>query len=95
MQVQKKDGSLEEFDRSKVSGGVVKAGATLDQAETIATQVEAWARESAVDGIIRANEVRTKVLELLRATNPEAGATFEAYKKPVADSPGQEAQPEG
>lgn len=81
MQVQKRDGGLEEFDRSKVSGGVVKSGGTLDQAETIATQVETWAQGVAVDGVIKAGEIRMKVLELLQAVNPEAAATFEAYRK--------------
>lgn len=82
MQVQKRDGSLEEFDRSKISGGVVKAGTTPDQAESITTQVETWAQGAAVDGVVMASGIRMKVLELLRTVNPEAAAVFEAYKKP-------------
>ena len=81
MQVQKKDGSFEDFDRSKISGGVVKAGGTLDQGEAIATQVENWAQEAVVEGVVRASDIRTKVTELFQAANPEAGAAFGSYQK--------------
>jgi len=80
--VQKRDGKLEGFDRSKISNGVVKSGATPEQAEKIASQVEVWAQVAAVDGVIKSSDVRPKVLELLRSANPEAADNFEAYRKP-------------
>lgn len=82
MQIQKRDGSLEDFDQSKISSGLVKAGATLDQAETIASQAVTWAQGAAVEGVLRASEVKTKVVELLQAANPEAAVVFEAFRKP-------------
>lgn len=81
MQVQKKDGSLEEFDRSKVSGGVIKAGGTFDQAEAIASQAETWAQGAVVDGVVRASDVRAKVAELLQNANPKAAAAFGTHKR--------------
>ncbi len=83
IKVQKKDGRLEDFDRSKVSGGVMKSGATPEQAETVASQVETWAQTVAANGVISAAEIRAKALEILRAVNPEAAGAFETYQKTV------------
>lgn len=81
IKVQKKDGSLEDFDRSKVSNGVVKAGASFDQAESVASQVETWAQGVAVNGMVKSSDIRMKVLEFLQSTNTAVAAKFGAYKK--------------
>ena len=83
IKVQKKDGRLEDFDRSKVSGGIVKSGATSEQAENVAAQVENWAQTATTNGVINSVTVREKVLELLRSVNPEVAVSFEAYRKAV------------
>lgn len=83
IKVQKKDGRLEDFDRNKISGGIVKSGATPEQAENIAAQVESWAQTAAANGVISSVAVREKVLELLRSVNPEVAVSFEAYHKAV------------
>lgn len=83
MKVQKKDGRLDDFDRSKILAGLIKSGATPDQAETITKQVEGWIPEVAVNGMIRSSEIRVKALEALRIVNPQAAANFETYKKPT------------
>ena len=79
--VQKKDGSLEDFDRGKITGGVVKAGGSAEDAERVAAEVEAWLPTVAVNGIVKSTDIRTKGLEALRTTNPTVAASFEAYKK--------------
>lgn len=81
IKVEKKDGRLEDFDRNKVSSGVVKSGVSPEEAENIATQIETWSQGAAVDGVVKATDIRAKVLELLRSVDPEAAASFEAYKK--------------
>ena len=81
IKVRKKDGRLEDFDRNKVTGGIAKSGATPEQVENIARQVEAWIQGAATDGVVDSNSIKGKVLELLRPANPEAAKTFEAYKK--------------
>lgn len=81
IKVEKKDGRLEGFDRNKINKGIVKSGASPTEAETIANQIETWAQSAVVDGVIKSSAIRTKVLALLRPVNPEAAATFEAYKK--------------
>jgi transcriptional regulator NrdR family protein len=81
LQVQKKDGSMQLFDRTKILAGLVKSGATSEQAETVASQVEAWAQTGAPNGVIASLDLRAKVLEFLKVVNPVAGAAFESYQK--------------
>ncbi len=83
MQVKKKDGRLEDFDRGKISRGIVASGASQETADAIATEVENWAAGAATDETIAAAEIRNKVLELLRAQDPAAATNFEQYQKPV------------
>jgi len=83
LKVQKKDGSLEDFDRNKIINGIVKSGGTPEQAENIAGQIEAWAAGAAVNGVIKTLDIRSKLLELLGEVNPAAKANFESYRKPA------------
>jgi len=93
VKVQKKDGRMEDFDRNKVLNGVVKSGATLEQAEEVVRQVEAWL-STVTSGVVSSMGIRTKVLEVLRSLNPTAAAAFENYRKP-AEAPGDWAPPQG
>lgn len=81
--VQKKDGSLEDFDKSKIVNGVIKAGGSNVDAEQVATQIEAWLPTVAIGGIVKSVDIRTKGLEALRTVNPTVAASFESYQKPV------------
>lgn len=81
IKVQKNDGLLEDFDRKKVSSGILKSGASAAEAESIAVQVQNWAQSAAVDGMVKTSDIRTKVLELLRLANSRAADSFAAYKK--------------
>lgn len=81
--VQKKDGTLEDFDRSKIVSGVVKAGGDQATAEKVATEVETWLTTAAVSGVIPSVRIKEKVLESLRAVNPQVAETFESYVKPA------------
>lgn len=81
--VQKKDGSLQDFDRSKITGGAMKAGASSEEAEKVAVEIESWLPTNAVNGVLSVLNLRTKVLEVLRGVNPTVAANFEAYKKPA------------
>ena len=83
IKVQKKDGTLQDFDRSKVISGVVKAGVSIDQAGSVASQVETWVQGATVDGVVKSNDIRAKVLEILQSTSPAAAAKFGAYRKEV------------
>jgi len=82
LKVEKKGGRVENFQRAKVEGGILKSGASQEQAEDIASKVEAWARENAANEVIKTSNIRIRVLELLREVNPKAAGAFEAYRKP-------------
>jgi len=84
VKVQKKDGRLEDFDRNKVVNGVIKSGATPEQAEEVAKQIEAWLPTVVTGEIVGSMAIRLKVLEILRGLNPAAAASFESYQKPPA-----------
>lgn len=81
IQVQKRDGSIEDFARTKVVGSLLLAGASPDQARSISGQIETWARTQSLEGKIKTSKIREKVLSLLRDDNPEAAKSYEGYKK--------------
>ena len=80
MQVQKKDGSLQEFDSEKIVNGLLNSGLSDEEAEDLASEVEDFFIESAKE-TISWQEIKTKVLELLKEVNPDAAQMFENYKK--------------
>jgi len=75
--VLKKDGSLEDFDRNKIINGVVKAGASQEEAEKLANEIEAWLPTVAQDNVVKAIDIRNKGLEILRVLNPEVAAIIQ------------------
>lgn len=83
IKVQKRDGRIEPFMREKLLNGMIKAGATQDQANSVADQIESWALGAAQNGVIKTSDIRTKLLELLRTVNAQAAMAFESYIKPT------------
>lgn len=81
--VQKKDGTLEDFDRNKILNGVVKAGGSPEDAQKVLAEVEAWLPSAAKNGVVRSSDIRTKGLAVLSTVSPEVAKEFEAYKKTV------------
>lgn len=83
--VQKRNGELEDFQKSKVSEAAVKAGATPDQAEMIAAQVENWIPKVAINEVISSQDIKSKVLEILDNINPIVATNFRNFTKPVSE----------
>ena len=82
--IQKKDGALEDYDRNKIVGGIVKAGGTQEEAEKVADSLEAWFPQIAKENIVSSLDLRVKGLEILKTVNSDVAALFESYKKPEA-----------
>lgn len=82
--VQKKDGSLEDFDKQKLIDGVIRAGASTEDAQKVADAIEAWLPEAAKENVVNSMDIRTKGLEVLKSVNPDVAGQFEAFKKPEA-----------
>lgn len=81
--VEKKDGQIVDFDRTKITRGLTLGGATIEQAESVATQIETWLPTVAVGGIVKSVAIRGKLLAILDTTFPAVAATFRAYQKPA------------
>jgi len=79
--VLKKDGDLQDFDWQKIVLAVTKSGATEEEASKVAMEVEGWLNSVAQDGVIKSYDLHVKVLEVLKALNPTAGAAFETFRK--------------
>ena len=77
LQVQKKDGRVEDFDKSKITGALGRVGVSSDEAQKVADQVEAWAKISG-GGSIRTSEIRDKVLALI---SPEAAVAYKEFEQ--------------
>lgn len=82
MLVEKKDGSTEAFDRSKVLKSCTAAGCGPDQAEMIAGKIEEWCHGEMASGSIKTSAIREKVLEHMRMENPDAAGKYDTYTKP-------------
>lgn len=97
VQVRKKDGRLDPFDRNKILNGLLKSGTSQAEAENVTVQVEAWVPGVALSGVVNSSDLKSKALELLRGVNPAAAAAFESYQKPSApaESAGESAGPMG
>jgi len=80
--VQKKDSSLQDFDRSKIINSVTKAGGSNEEAKKIASAIETWIPTAADKGIVKSQDIRYRVMESLRTVNQTAATTFESYNKP-------------
>lgn len=85
--VRKKDGSLQDFDRTKIANAVMNAGGTPQDAEQVASELEAWLPTVAVEGIVETRDIRIKGIEILKTINSAAAATFETYQKPAGGHP--------
>jgi len=85
MKVEKRNGSLQDFDRSKLEASLVGAGASEADAQKIAVDVEAWAKAKAVNDVVKSQAMRDKVISVLRVSHPQVAESYMSYtKKPSA-----------
>ncbi len=74
MDVMKKDGSSEAFDKSKIAAGCRKSGASDDVAKKVADAVAAKAEEG-----ISTIEIGEMAIAELKKLDAKSGAAFEEY----------------
>lgn len=80
--VQKRDGQLEDFDRTKVIMGAIKAGATDAEAQKLAQQVEASLSGLSVNGVVKSQDLKSRSEQLLKSINSTVAQSFQYYHKP-------------
>jgi transcriptional regulator NrdR family protein len=72
--VKKRDGRKEPFVPEKIVVSMIKTGAPSDYARTIAQDIERGARDG-----ITTQEIKTKILGMLKAKNPEWERNWTVY----------------
>lgn len=86
--VQKRDGSIQEFDSDKVTRGVVKAGASVEEASKLSDQItkglmdcqkcpDSWQ----TNRIIASKDLSDMVVSSLEEINEQASKNFDEYRK--------------
>jgi len=80
--LKKRDGRKEPFIAEKIVVSATKSGAPPDLAREIAREIES----DAADGI-STKEIKTRVLALLRARNPEWERNWMVYDRAVKKRP--------
>lgn len=78
--VLKRDGSIEEFQPTKIARVVKAAGLTEERGDALAKNVAEWAQNQEQDQISTL-QIRNKVLEELEKVNAYAAGLFKWYEK--------------
>ncbi|MBU0708504.1 hypothetical protein KJ596_01985 [Patescibacteria group bacterium] len=80
MQVRKRDGSLEEFDRNKIKGGLVAAGVEEAEAEEITVELGSWATSTALENAVETQAIWEKACEVLDGYNPDIATVYKTHR---------------
>ncbi len=81
IQVQKKDGRIEDFSQEKLLKSLLGAGATQDQAQVVVQEIERWLGDLYSEEIVETKMIRNKVIGFLNEKNPRAAKSYQEYKK--------------
>lgn len=81
LKVEKKGGEIEDWSYDKVLLSIGKSMIPLKKAEELARQVEKWANSKAKEGVISSEELREKVIEVLKENDSVAAESYRLYKK--------------
>lgn len=85
LQIQKKDGSSQDYDRRKLLTSLIRAQATPEQAMRVATDIETWLVSLNVQ-VVKSEEIKKRIVEDLNKVNPDAAHAYEVYKKAEVQS---------
>lgn len=81
LQVEKKDGNLEEWSQDKLIASLGRVGIPNGQAEEISARIHDWAVASSIDGKITSIMLRDKVIEELMTEFPAQAENYKSYRK--------------
>jgi len=80
--VKKKDGGTEDYNEEKLKTSLMKAGASENNAKTVASKVTEWAKEKAKKGAVATSEIKNKVIEEMKTVNSGVAEKFRTFVKP-------------
>jgi 2-phosphoglycerate kinase len=78
--IKKRGGEIEYFSYDKLVVAIGKTGIPLKDAETIAEKIKKWLIKKK-KSVITSNQIRDKIIELLKNKFPAEADSFQAYKK--------------
>ena len=81
IKVKKRDGNVESWSYDKLLNSIGKSMIPLKKAESVASLVEKWVKESEGKGVVSSTEIRDKIIEKLAEVDPVAADNYQAYKK--------------
>jgi 2-phosphoglycerate kinase len=79
VQVRKRDGRLEDYNRQKLYQSVIAAGLSETEADSVADQITNWVQQS--DEVVSTQQIRDRVIQFLEINNPEVSEKYKSYKK--------------
>lgn len=79
--VHKRNGKIEDFDKSKIIKSIVSAGGSNEDAIKVAEEIEAWIPTVALNGIVKSVDIRQKALDIFKIINTGAADIYERFKK--------------
>ena len=88
IKIKKRDGSLEDFDQTKIARVVIAAGLTHEQGQRLAAEITNWAQTNS-NSSITSLQIRDKVIEELQKLNPNAADLYTWYEK-TKDEPAKQ-----
>ncbi len=81
LKVEKRGGEIENWNYDKILLSIGKAMIPLERAEKIASQVEEWAKSQAKKGVISSEDLKDKIISLLKESDPISAEAYRVYKK--------------
>jgi transcriptional regulator NrdR family protein len=81
IKVKKRDGNVEEWSYDKILNSIGKSMIPLKKAETVASSVEKWVKETGGKNVVSSTEIRDKIIEILKEVDPVAADNYQVYKK--------------
>ncbi len=82
LKVKKRDGKTEDYSEEKVKKSLMKAGASENNAKTVASKITKWAKEKAKKGAVATSEIKNRVVEQMKTVNSGVAEKFRTFAKP-------------
>ena len=77
----KRDGSIQDFDKSKVMDGILKSGASMEVAEAVALDVEAVFSDKTDEDKVSYLDIKAEVVNSLESKDPDCVQKYASYQK--------------
>ncbi|OGM20237.1 hypothetical protein A2955_01870 [Candidatus Woesebacteria bacterium RIFCSPLOWO2_01_FULL_37_19] len=81
LKVKKRDESLEDWSNDKLIASMTKAGVEVVDAQRIALEIKNWVSQNSIDGHVNSDELRDKVIEMLKNDFPLEADSYSIFKK--------------